>query len=215
MTETSPAINGLLRIHRIITRGLGTSIRKCDEYLENQGIPSEEAEGFSLFITTLKWVTHAHHLSEDEIVFPITKDIIEAPYERLKIDHDSISRILESIDLCLADKSSVDIRKLRVILEEFNKLWTPHIEIEEEAFTGESLSTFLDIKDQVNISDKIASHSIKNSGPGALALPFLFYNLEGDDRRLFMMNIPWIVRRVLVPVVWRKQWSPMKPFFAN
>ena len=71
MTEMSPVVGGLLRIHKIISRGLSISIRKCDEYLGKQGIPSGEVTGFSMYLSTLKWVTHSHHLSEDDIVLPL------------------------------------------------------------------------------------------------------------------------------------------------
>jgi len=43
LTDMSPVAEGLLRIHKIISRGLSISIRKCDEYLVKQGIPSGEA----------------------------------------------------------------------------------------------------------------------------------------------------------------------------
>lgn len=87
MTDMSPMVEGLLRIHKIITRGLTISIRKCDEYIVKQGIPPGEAAGFSKYVTTFKCVTHAHHLSEDEIIFPFFKDKIEAPFKRLQDDH--------------------------------------------------------------------------------------------------------------------------------
>lgn len=98
MTEMSPVVGGLLRIHKIISRGLSTSIRKCDEYLGKKGIPSEEATGFSMYLSILKWVTHSHHLSEEDIAFPYFKDYIEAPYNRLKDDHNAMARILDTLD---------------------------------------------------------------------------------------------------------------------
>ena len=69
-----------------------------NEYLGNQGIPQEEAAGFTMYVQALKWVTHAHHLSEDEIAFPYFKSTIEAPYDRLRDDHQTISRILVKLD---------------------------------------------------------------------------------------------------------------------
>lgn len=213
MTVTSPVVGGLLRIHKIISRGLTTSIRKCDEYLVKQGIPSGEAAGFSMYVSTLKWVTHSHHLSEDEIAFPYFKDYIKAPYNHLKDDHIAMARILDSLDQCLLDVSSSGVGKLREILDEFDKLWDPHIKIEEENFTSEKLQDTIGMQEQVNLVKKLGEHSIKNSGPGPLALPFLFYNLEGRDREDFMKPIPWIVKKVLVPIIWRSQWKPMIPFF--
>ncbi len=213
MTDMSPVVGGLLRIHKIISRGLSISIRKCDEYLVKQGIPPGEATGFSMYVSTLKWVTHSHHLSEDDIAFPYFKDYIEAPYNLLKDDHHAMARILDALDQCLLEVSSIGVGKLREVLDEFDKLWEPHIKIEEENFTSEKLQVVIGMKEQVNLVEKLGEHSIKNSGPGPLALPFLFYNLEGRDREDFMKPIPWIAKKVLVPIIWRSQWKPMSPFF--
>ncbi len=212
MIEMSPLVEGLLRIHKIISRGLSISMRKCDEYLGKEGIPSEEKEGFSMYVSTLKWVTHSHHLSEDEITFPYFKDHIEAPYNRLKDDHTAIARLLDTFDQCLLEVSSGEVGKLREVLVEFDKMWAPHIKIEEDNFTSEKLHTVIGMKDQINLAKKIGEHGTKNSGPGPLSLPFLFYNLEGEDREAFMKPIPWIAKKVLVPIFWRSQWKPMSPF---
>ena len=132
-----------MSVHKIISRGLSISIRKCDEYLGKQGIPPGEAKGFSLYVTTLKWVTHSHHLSEDEIVFPYFKAHIEAPYDRLKDDHQNISHVLVALDQCLVEISSGGVTRLREVLGEFEKIWVPHIRIEEEKFTAEKLHTIM------------------------------------------------------------------------
>jgi hemerythrin-like domain-containing protein len=212
-TETSPVVAGLLRIHKIISRGLSVSIRKCDEYLVKQGIPSGEAAGFSMYVSTLRWVTHAHHLSEDDISFPYFKDLIEAPYDLLKEDHNTMARILESLEQSLLQASSNGVGMIREVLGEFDRLWGPHIKIEEEHFTPEKLQAAIGMKEQIDLVKKLGDHSIKNSGPGPLALPFLFYNLEGRDREEFMKPIPRIAKKFLVPVIWRSQWKPMIPFF--
>ncbi len=212
VTEASPLAEGLLRIHKIISRGLSISIRKCDEYSGKQSIPPGEATGFSMYLTTLKWVTHAHHLSEDEIIYPYFKDHIKAPYDRLKNDHQDIAGILATLDQCILGISSVGVGKLREVLGEFEKLWIPHIRIEEENFTGEKLQMIMGIKEQVNFAKKLGNHGTKNSGPGPLALPFLVYNIEGRDREVFLMHIPWIVKKVLMPIIWKGQWKQMSPF---
>lgn len=67
MTGMSPIAESLLCIHKIISRALNVSIRKCDEYLGKQGIPPDEAAGFLMYVATLKWVTHSHHLTEDDL----------------------------------------------------------------------------------------------------------------------------------------------------
>jgi len=213
INEISPVVGGLLRIHRIISNGLNNSIRKCDEYLGKKSIPTEEEKGFSMYVTTLKWVTHSHHLSEDDVAFPFFKDYVDAPYDRLRDDHTAMTRILDQLDKGLLEVHSGGVGRLREVLEQFNKLWVPHIKTEEENFNTERLQAVIGMKEQVNLVKKLGEHSMKNSGPGPLARPFLFYNLEGKDREAFMKPIPWIAKKVLVPIIWRSQWKPMSPFF--
>jgi hemerythrin-like domain-containing protein len=215
MTEMSPVVGGLLRIHKIISRALNVSIRKCDEYFQKQGIPPGEAAGFLMYVRTLKWITHAHHLSEDEIAFPYFRDKLEAPYNRLGEDHQALARILVSLDKCLSEISSGGVGKLRELLGEFDKLWGPHIRIEEDKFTAEKLNPVAGMQEQADLYARLDEHGRKNAGPGPLALPFMFYNLEGTDREAFLMPLPWIVKKVLVPIVWRGKWKPMSPFLLT
>lgn len=212
MTEMSPVAGSLLSIHKVISRALSVSIQKCDEYLGKQGIPPEEAAGFLMYVTTLKWITHSHHLTEDDMVFPCFRDKLEAPYTRLQDDHQAIARILVNLDKCLSEISSGGVGKLREVLGEFDKLWGPHIRIEEEHFTADKLKPVAGMQEQVDLAAQFAEHGKKNAGPGPLALPFLFYNLEGTDREAFLMPFPWIVKKVLVPIFWRGKWKPMSPF---
>jgi hypothetical protein len=212
MKETSPLIEGVLHIHKIITRGLTTSLSKCDEYLSRQGITQGETEGFSLYLTTLRNILHAHHLSEDEIAFPYFKNKIEAPFDQLEDDHRTMAQLLNKLEKCLLDLSQNGIHKLRDVLDTLNKIWGPHIKIEEENFTVEKLQAVAGFKEQLEIAKRLTAHGMKNSGPGPQTVPFLFYNLEGSDRKAFMLNFPWILKKVLVPVVWRGKWKPMKEF---
>ncbi len=213
MTGMSPVVGGLLRIHKIISRGLSISIRKCEEYNGKRTVPPGETKGFLMYVSTLKWVIHAHHLSEDDIAFPFFKAHLEAPYNRLKDDHNAMARLLESFDQSLLEVSSSGVGKLREVLVELDKIWSPHIKIEEDNFTAEKLHTVIGMKEQMNIAKKLGEHGTRNSGPGPQSLPFMFYNLEGKDREAFMQPIPWIAKKVLVPIIWRNQWKPMSPFF--
>ncbi|MDX9947593.1 MAG: hemerythrin domain-containing protein [Bacteroidales bacterium] len=212
VTEMSPVVSGMLSLHKIISRSLNISIGKCDEYIVKQGVPSGEVKGFSLYLSNLSRITHSHHLSEDDIVFPYLEDYIDAPYKLLKDDHNDMARILEALDQSIMELSSGGIDRLRVVLDEFDKLWGPHIKMEEESFTSEKLKAVIGMKEQEAIIQKLGEHGLKNAGPGHFALPFLFYNLEGKDREDFMESIPWIVKKVLVPVIWKNQWKPMRPF---
>ena len=212
MTTMSPLVGGLLRIHKIITRGLRISLQKCDEYLRKQGIPSGEEEGFFKYVSTLRWTVHAHHLSEDEIAFPYFKEHIQAPYNQLKDDHHAMTRILDTLEQSLSDLSLEGVGRLRVLLDELNKLWDPHIKTEEEHFTPVTVQANIGTGEQLKLLQKLGDHSLKNSGPGSLGLPFMVYNLEDKDRKAFVKPLPWIAKKFLIPIVWKSQWNPMSPF---
>lgn len=212
MTDSSPLVDGLLMIHKVITRGLSVSLKKCDEYLGNPEILKGELQGITMYVTTLKFVTHAHHLSEDEIAFPYFFNKLPAPFERLTNDHKTISVILDKIDAPLRELSAGLVGDLRDVLAEFNSLWIQHIAIEEENFTTGKVQALAGIKEQAMLVQKLSEHGRKNNGPAPLSLAFLFYNLEGDTRRVFMKQMPWILSKVLVPVVWKSQWKPMETF---
>lgn len=214
-TEVSPLANGLLMTHKVITRGLTVSLRKCDEYLGNKGLPPGEAGGFSTYISTLKNVTHAHHLSEDEIAFPHFKDYFEAPFSRLKTDHQSIAQVLDRISNYVSGLTTERIAGLKDVLNEFEVIWAPHIQIEQENFSAEKVNKVVPMSEQVMMVKKLGDHGQKNAGPGPLAVPFMFYNLEGSDRDIFMKPFPLIVRKLLVPVIWKGQWKSMKPFLLK
>jgi len=212
MAGMSTVAESLLRIHKIISRALDVSIQKSDEYVGKQGMPPEEAAGFPLYVTTLKRIAHSHHLTEDDLVFPYFRDKLKAPYTRLEEDHQAMARILDELDTCLTEIPSGGIGRLREVLGEFDKVWGPHIRIEEDHFTADRLKAVAGMREQENLLKKINDHGSKNSGPGPLALPFLFYNLEGTDREAFMTAFPWIVNQVFVPIIWRGYWKPMSPF---
>jgi hemerythrin-like domain-containing protein len=212
MMGTSPIAESLLRIHKIISRALDVSIQKCDEYLGKQGMPPDEASGFLLYVTTLKRIAHSHHLTEDDIAFPYFRDKLKAPYTRLEEDHQAMARILVDLDKYLSGISSGGVDRLREVLGEFEKLWGPHIRIEEDHFNADRLKAIAGMREQEFLLTRITEHGSKNSGPVSLALPFLFFNLEGTDREAFMTAFPWIVKEVLVPIIWRGYWKPMSPF---
>jgi hemerythrin superfamily protein len=214
MKKTSPVVDGLLSIHKIISRGLFISISKCDEYLTKNNIPQGDIDGFKLYVSTLARVIHGHHLSEDDIAFPYFKIKMEAPFDRLGKDHQEMAQVLNNLENCLSDLSLDGIQKLGEVLTSLNELWKPHIKIEEENFTVEKLNEVAKFEEQVEITKKLSSHSMKHAGHGPQTVPFLFYNLEGKDREEFMLNFPWIVKKVLVPVIWKGQWKPMLKFLG-
>lgn len=215
MAENSPLTDGLIRIHKLITRALSVSVVKCDEYLRSKKIPENEAKGFILYLTTLVRVMHAHHMGEDEIVFPVFRERIDAPYNQLEKEHVSMSEMLDDLQKNIEKISISDIRQLRNNLDTVQRLWTPHIKVEESSFSAPIVNGKYFGKEQHDLTERVGKHGAKTSGPGPLTLPFIMYNLEEDDRKVFLKEFPWILTHFLIPVVWRNKWKPMDPFLLN
>ena len=59
---------------------------------------------------------------------------------------------------------------------------------------------------------QLSKHGKSMSEPANLILPFLIYNLEGSDRDEFTNDMPWILKKFVVPIIWKSKWEKMKPF---
>lgn len=215
MAELSPLTDGMVKIHKLITRALSVSVVKCDEYLGKKEIPAGEAKGFVMYLTTLVRVMHAHHMGEDEIVFPYFKNRIEAPYDRLNEEHIRMSKMLDDLGKSIEKISVSDLARLRSYLDTLQKLWAPHIRAEESSFASGILKGKMTDEEQKILVDKVSKHGAKSSGPGPVTLPFVIYNLQKEDRKEFLSDFPWILKNFLIPVVWRSKWKPMEPFLLN
>lgn len=215
MEENSSLSDGLIRIHKLLTRALSVSVVKCDEYIRRKKIPENEAKGFILYLTTLVRVMHAHHMGEDDIVFPAFRERMEAPYDQLGNDHISMSNMLDDLEKNIGKISISDLVRIRKYLDTVQRLWAPHIKVEEESFSSAKINNKFSDREQQELSEKVGKHGAKTSGPGPLTLPFVLYNLESDDRKVFLKDFPWILTHFLIPIVWRNKWKPMDPFLLN
>ncbi|MGZ7044378.1 MAG: hypothetical protein ACXVHM_07270, partial [Methanobacterium sp.] len=74
----------MIRFHRIITRSLEVNIQNVNRYLEIGAIEESDEEGFLKYVQSFSTVLDAHHLLENEKIFPYFKDKLpDAPYDRL------------------------------------------------------------------------------------------------------------------------------------
>jgi hypothetical protein len=207
----------LIRIHCVITRGLTVGIENCDKFRRQGFVDNEVRQGFATYIKSLLIVLDAHHRSEDEVVFPALKPILPGmPFDRLAADHKQIELLLDlmrsSIASGTADCGFIDLHKLLGELQQVSALWAPHIAIEEQQVTKSTLEGRMSLADQISLSIATARHSQQHAIPPYLALPFVLYNLDKADRLAFAAPLPGFLKRVLIPILWRSKWAPMKPF---
>ena len=206
----------LVRIHRVITRGLEVSIRHSGTPLDPAAVP-----GFVSYAQTTAWVLHGHHISEDQVAFPFFRQKqIDAPYLLLVAEHGQMQAILNeltpALDRLAGEPGSAE--SLAVVHRAFIRLagiWYPHIQREEELMTAQAIAAAISLEEQISLAQQFAQKGQENSGPAYMAVPFVLYNLSPEDRAGMLRMMSPEVTQHLVPVVWKDQWAPMQPFLLD
>ena len=208
---------GLDLIHKVLSRPLDVGISHLDKCLGLNEVDIEEHIGFKDYINSLVNVFFGHHHGEDKIMFPtFERKIKDADFSKLKKQHKELHPLTEQIkEKVNVDSPTIDnYRELRDLLQETKDLWVDHRE-EEEKTVELDLEPLFSSKEQIELSDKLGKHGQSMSKPATLILPFLIYNLEGNDREEFTSDMPWILKKFVVPVIWKKKWQKMKPFLLT
>ena len=208
---------GLELIHKVLSRPLDVGISHLDRCLSSNKIDIENHAGFKDYINSLVTVFFGHHHGEDEIMFPaFEKKIKDADFSKLKKQHKELHSLADKIK----DKVNIDVptinnyREIRELLKETKDLWVEHSD-EEEKTVELDIEPVLSSKEQIEIGEKVGEHGRSMSKPATLVLPFIIYNLEGNDREEFTSRMPWILKKFIVPVIWKKKWQKMKPFLLT
>jgi hypothetical protein len=221
MTTNNPSLaKDLIRIHKVITRGLEVGLRKGEEYLSTGFSIPEELAGYSSYIHCFEAVLGSHHTGEDLIAFPAFRKVLPlAPYSQLSVDHHGVELLLALLAPAIADLSGGKHEEgLRVIVDTLSKIsevWYPHIQLEEENFAQEKLNAVLTFEEQKNIADASSKHSQEHSEPPYWVVPFVLFNLEQEERANMAAFFPPVIMNELIPIVWKDQWAPMKPFLLD
>lgn len=214
----------VLRIHGIVTRALDVSVEHIRTYTR-QGYPDATSrEALIAYVRCLAVLLHAHHVTEDKSVFPYLRDKLpDAPYDALTKQHRHMDPLLEAINGALESVASAPeageaLEDLDRALVDMQALWLTHIGIEESHITSERIRAVIDDAEQARMSRVFARQGQAHQMgivPLYWLLPFLLYNLTGEDRDWMSQQVPRIVTRVLLPVVWKKKWQPMMPFLLE
>jgi iron-sulfur cluster repair protein YtfE (RIC family) len=209
----------LIRIHKVITRGINVGIVKGREYLQ-AGFPLSHAlVGYSSYTHCLVSVLDSHHTSEDLIAFPELRRVIpSAPYAKLASDHQKIESLLSPLPTTIAklsDEAHKGLVSLVDTLRKISEIWEPHIQLEERYFSTANLNAVMTLDDQRKISEASSKYSQEHSEPPYWVVPFVLYNLERDEREVMAASLPPTIMEELVPKVWAEQWAPMKPLLLD
>ena len=205
---------GLDLIHRILSRPLDISISHIDSCISSKKVDMENHEGFKDYLSSLTTVFNAHHHGEDEILFPtFEKKINNADFSVLKKQHKELHPLVVQITAKIdVDNPSLNqYQEIRNLLKETKDLWIKHRD-EEEQLVELEMEPAISLAEQIELNNKLSKHGQSMSEPANLVLPFLIYNLEGAERDEFTNDMPWILKKFIVPIVWKSKWEKMRPF---
>lgn len=211
----------MLRIHRMITRGLNVSAERGAIFAQ-EGFPSAAIQqGFLTYLQALAGVLNAHHLVEDETAFPYFRTKMpDAPYEKLMADHRAIEGVLEELQGAVKAvaggvQPADSLRALNGVVSTLASLWHPHIAIEESLWSPDKVAALMSEEENVQLSERMGESTQKHLHAPPIEVPFALYNLSPEDRAAMSGTLPPVVMKQLVPLVWRAQWAPMKPFLLE
>jgi hemerythrin-like domain-containing protein len=220
-THESPLRKLLMTIHAVITRAVEV-IKTHSQSMVQDGPPDASLRsGFVSYVRTFVSVTHAHHLTEDELLFPYFREKMrEAPFDLLTTQHREVARLLDEIRAATDEAESGSqagepFSRISRTATQLAELWHPHIANEETIFTSEGLHAAAALDEQLRLTKLAAEHGMKHSGADYLAVPFILYNLSAEDREVMSKEMPPIVVQQLVPVAWKEKWEPMSPFLLG
>ncbi|MFZ6027831.1 MAG: hemerythrin domain-containing protein [Chloroflexota bacterium] len=224
MNEQPVYYDTLNRIHKVITRGLDVTIDKSLAFAKT-GFPDKAiATGFFRYVKSCLITLYAHHVTEDEVAFPFfQRRVPSLRLDGLIMQHQQMVPHRETIKALIekaADEPETDLSVLLTKVAEsatnLRTLWLMHINAEESYFTSESITSLqLSKEEQANIIRQTVEYNQKYCHPAAWVLPFLLYNLRAHDRAKLAENMPPQMMKVLVPIVWKNEWAPMKPFLFD
>jgi hypothetical protein len=82
----------LVLIHLIITRGLKVTSEHSESFAQRGDPTGAARDGFVSFVLSLASTLHAHHLTEDDLVFPYFREKMpDAPFDLLAAQHRALS----------------------------------------------------------------------------------------------------------------------------
>ena len=208
---------GLDLIHRVLSRPLDIGISHIDSCLSSKKVDMENHEGFKDYIRSLATVFNAHHHGEDEILFPtFEKKIKNADFSILKKQHKELHPLMVQITTKIEvdNPSLYQYKEIRNLLKETKDLWIKHRD-EEEQIVELEMEPVMSLADQIELNKELSKHGQSMSEPANLVLPFLIYNLEGAERDEFTNDMPWILKKLILPIVWKSKWEKMRPFLLD
>jgi len=220
--ENQPNIGeDYIRFHKVMTRGLAVSLQNINEFLQSGALEKLKREGFLNYVQSFSSVLNAHHLVENEMIFPyFMNKLPKVPYERLMSEHEifkgGLQEINTGLDHLMSENDELKSLKLtKSGLDKIDQIWHPHIQIENTQLYGRVGSLNIDFEEMIRIQKEYAEFFQDHIDPAYLVVPFVLYNLSPEDRAIVAQGLPEMVTKQLVPIDWRDKWASMQPFLLE
>jgi hemerythrin-like domain-containing protein len=197
------------------------AIGSLNEFLERETLDESKREGFRKYVESFSSFLYGHHLVENEIVFPYFMDKLpEVPYERLMAEHQEVEAALQEINSGITSLRSGEdeigsLRQLKSAFTEIDRIWLPHIQIEESQLYQKVESLNIEVEEMIRLKQEASEFFGEHTGPAYLVVPFALYNLSPEDRAILAQGFPEMVTKQLVPIDWKDEWISMQPFLLS
>jgi len=219
--QSSAFTAGLIRIHLVITRALKV-ILEHGPLFAHQGFADEKTQfGFVCYVQSLLSLLHAHHLTEDELIFPYFCDKMpDKNFKALTDQHDWMIPILDGVGVSLQEVTAspqpvAPMNDLTAACGKISELWRYHARTEENYLSSERVNALVDLQEQNRLNQEVAAYSQKYAQPDYLVIPFMLYNLPSLERAQSAQALPAVVTQQLVPLTWKDKWQAMLPFLLD
>jgi len=207
----------MILIHKAITRSLEVTKMKCQDFILPSGKPDQSRQdSFILYVSTMVMVINAHHIGEDDIIFPkLRVALTQAPFDELSSEHKLMDEVLTKLRQTVETPAGDFFSNLLDTVTRMIALWTPHIAKEKQyIYSPEITAAIMSPEEHMKMLQETSIHALEQGNP-ALMVPFMMRNLNSEDRKAFASILPPEMTQTLVPTVWKPQWAPMLPFMLE
>ncbi|MEO1232235.1 MAG: hypothetical protein AAFZ18_25385 [Myxococcota bacterium] len=212
------SVEGLRLLQRVVEGALGSAILHAQSY--SCGEVRDDRRAFHAFVGIMVDHIDAQYETESRFRELLSEAWPQASATRLgrsrgKLDaaRAILQRSLEDSRNRASDPTSA--ARLEKALRDFQGLWSKHAAAVEETLTEAFVQEHVALEDEEAFVAELEAKAEARGAQEPDQLAFFLYNLRDEDRRAFASSVPWMVRNVMVPFVWREKWRSMERYFAH
>jgi hypothetical protein len=216
----------LQRIHMVITRGLEvthhSSLALAEKFTPQGRLDADTQVGFYRYAHCLVTVLETHHKAEEEVTFPYFKERLPGLRLAPLIEqHQQMQPHIHALKASIVELASETpptavLEQLSQACNNVRILWTMHAPAEENYFAAHSATALqLTAEEQRTITRRTVEYSQQYSRPPEWVLAFVLYNLSPAERAEMSQSMPAHLTKMMVPIIWKNEWAPMKPYLLD